>query len=214
MQSDDGCGIGCLKVIVAFLAICVVSGLIHNAIHHFSKNDTKSKPKKTVTRTVKKKKPKVNPDVASVSTIRHAFVKATGHKAADVEYYKETGFAVITFKDKGDSLSDTDFVRENATRYINTCRRAYKLKGLKDLRYCVEAKMMDMSGDTSWDGNAMAIGMKKSVFNTYKWDSYEYEKGAISDMIDSGDFYKFFVDDNIRQDVKWSKVYYMGNIKN
>jgi hypothetical protein len=149
-------------------------------------------------------------NVASKTTISEMYKKVSGHKPTYVEYYKQSGFALVEYKDKEDTWSETEFVRKHTTRYINLCRKAYKLKGLKNITYTVSTKMEDQKGNTSYD-DVLSIEMKKSVFKTYHWSKLIGDQDAMQAAINDGDFDKYYVAPGVEDNVKWNKVWYDGS---
>lgn len=190
-NSGKGCGIGCLAVVIL---VFVVSFLIIT----FGTPDKDTKNSKPVSHT------------ASVKTISAAYKKVSNHKPTHVEYYKDSGFALVEYKDKEDTWNETEFVRKHTTRYINLCRKAYKLKGLKNITYTVSTKMQDQKGNSSYD-DVLSIEMKKPVFNTYHWSKLVGDQDSIQSAIDNKDFDKFYVAPGIEENVNWNKVYYDGS---
>lgn len=191
-NSGKGCGIGCLAVIIIFIVICVIITAIMP-----DDDDSSSKSSKAS-------------KTASVKTISAAYKKVSNHKPTHVEYYKDSGFALVEYKDKEDTWNETEFVRKHTTRYINLCRKAYKLKGLKNITYTVSTKMQDQKGNSSYD-DVLSIEMKKPVFNTYHWSKLVGDQDSIQSAIDNKDFDKFYVAPGIEENVNWNKVYYDGS---
>jgi hypothetical protein len=192
-QSDgkkDGCiGCGCLVVVIA---IVVIIALFAFGGGSDDDSDTPTYHK------------------ASKKAIAAYYKAATGNKATHVEYYKDSGFALVEYKDTQEVITDTEFVRRHVTEYINLCRKAYKLKGLKNITYTVSTKMEDDKGNTSYD-DVMSMQMKKSVFQTYHWSKLENRTDVITKAVNNGDFDKFYLYPGIKSGVKWHEVFYEGS---
>jgi hypothetical protein len=186
---QDGCiGCGCLVVIIA---IVVIIALFAFGGSSDDDSDTPTYHK------------------ASKKAIAAYYKAATGNTATHVEYYKDSGFALVEYKDKQDIITDTEFVSRHVTEYINLCRKAYKLKGLKNITYTVSTKMEDNKGNTSYD-DVFSCQMKKSVFDTYHWSKLESHTNAIADAVNGGDFDKWYLHPSINSGVKWDEVFYDG----
>ena len=182
------------------LMVLLVAGTISNMINPPKDTAPKKSKKQTEEKTEKKtQKAKVDMGTASVESL----TKLYKDQNKDKKKYK------VTVEDKDDYLTSTDFVRKQYTKYINYCKKAYKMSGLTSVQLDVSTTMSDTKGNENME-KVLSIGMKKDVFDTYKWDKVKYDKRTIPAAISSGDFEISYTHPGLSKDVKWNKVYYEG----
>lgn len=159
-----------------------------------------------------KKKPKVDMKTASTESLTKLYKKLNKDKKKykiKVDYMPSDNSCLITIEDKGDYLTTTDFVRKQYTKYINFCKKAYKMQGLNNVQFDIATTMGDSKGNEEME-QVMSISMKKDVFDTYKWGKVKFNRQTIPAAIDAGEFEVNYIHPGVDKDVKWNKVYYEG----
>lgn len=186
------------SMIIGIIVLVVIVGTILGMGDEEKSSDGEKKTKKTASTTTKK----------STADSLNSFLDGENDIKPQVVFDKKKGSCKVTFEDEK-FWDESDFVSTNITRYVNFCKNAYDLKGVKSVKFYIYTSMKDMKGNKDVS-NVLTIYMDKSTFKTYKWKNLKYDDEAISNAIDSGDFTIFELHPGIAKNVKWKKVFYKG----
>lgn len=195
------------------LMVLLVAGTISNMINPPKDTAPKKSKKQTEEKTEKKtQKAKVDMGTASVESLTKLYKDQNKDKKkykVTVDYVPSDNSCLVTIEDKDDYLTSTDFVRKQYTKYINYCKKAYKMSGLTSVQLDVSTTMSDTKGNENME-KVLSISMKKDVFDTYKWGKVKFNRQTIPAAIDAGEFEVNYIHPGVDKDVKWNKVYYEG----
>ena len=172
-----------------------------------SKSEKKEEKKKIAKKAPKQK---VDMKIASEESLMKLCKKQFKHKnKITVSYSASDASCLITIEDRNEYFSETTFVRDQYTRYINYCKKAYKMSNITSIQFDISVSMKDTKGNTSME-NVMSIGMKKDVFDSYNWKNVIGDSRTITSAIDNGEFEISYIHPGIAKEVKWNKIYYGG----
>jgi len=186
------------SMIIGIIVLVVIVGTILGMGDEGKSSDGDKKTKKTASTATKK----------STADSLNSFLDGENDIKPEVAFDRKKGSCKVTFEDEK-FWDESDFVSTNITRYVNFCKNAYNLKGVKSVRFFIYTSMQDMKGNKETE-KVLTMSMNKSTFKTYKWKNLKYDSDAISNAIDSGDFTIFELHPGIAKKVKWDKVYYKG----
>lgn len=186
------------SMIIGIIALIVIIGTVLGMGDEEKTSNNDKKAKRTESTTTKK----------STADSLNSLLDGENDIKPQVTFDKKKGSCKVTFEDER-FWDESDFVSTNITRYIDFCKKAYDLKGVKSVRFSIYTSMQDMKGNKDVD-KVLTMDMDKSTFKTYKWHNLKFQSDAISNAIDSGDFTIFELHPGIAKKVKWSKVYYKG----
>lgn len=185
------------SMIIGIIVLVVIVGTILGMGDEEKSSEGDKKAKKTESTTKK-----------STADSLNSFLDGENDIKPEVAFDRKKGSCKVTFEDEK-FWDESDFVSTNITRYVNFCKNAYDLKGVKSVRFFIYTSMQDMKGNKETE-KVLTMSMDKSTFKTYKWENLKYDSDAISNAIDSGNFTIFELHPGIAKKVKWDKVYYKG----
>ncbi len=111
----------------------------------------------------------------------------------------------ITYDFTGSAWDESMFIRQEFKKYIDYCKKAYKIEGVDSIYFTVRTEMQDSKGNNTTE-DVFDIRMLKKDFDTYNWKNMEYKDGVFDQIQSDSDF--FWIHPGILKNIDTEKDFY------